>query len=230
MKVFISYRRDDTRDLSGRVADRLRAHRLLGDVFFDVSSIETGTLFAAEIQRALTKDPVCLVMIGSTWQGSRPDGTTRLDDPADFVRREVLAALEGSLRTIPVLVGGASMPSVAVLPEQLRPLARIDAEYLRHESFDQDMERLIDAILRRRRDGILERLKKDRPKWAATLFAVSGAALAMLALVVLAIVHQALFGRSLDESLGGAGPVVMLIAAVLAGGTLLGFLRGRRPL
>lgn len=229
MKVFISYRRDDTRDLSGRVADRLKAHRLLGDVFFDTSSIEAGASFLTEIQRALTRDPVCLVMIGSVWRGLRPDGTARIDDPADVVRGEVVAALDGGLRIIPVLAEGTPPLSSEALPEPLRPLAGISAVKLRHESFDQDMDRLLDAILRRRRDGLLARLKADHPEWAATLYAVGGAALAMLVLVIVAIVHQALFGRSLDESLGGAGPVWMLIAGVLAGGTLLGFLRGRRP-
>jgi hypothetical protein len=230
VKIFISYRRADTRALSGRVADRLRGHPRLGDVFFDVSSIEAGTSFVAEIQRSLKRDPVCLVMIGSAWQGPRPDGTARIDDTADIVRAEVLAALERGLRVIPVLVDDTPMPRPEALPEPLRPLSALSAVALRHDSFEQDMDRLIDAILRRRRAGALARLRADHPEIAAALHATGGMILAVLALLTVAIVHQAVFGRSLDETLGGAGPVWMLIAAVLAAGVLLGFLLGRRPL
>jgi len=153
LKIFISYRRDDTRDLSGRVADRLRTHPRLRDVFFDVSSIEAGASFVADINRAMNRDPVCLVMIGNAWRGQRPDGTNRLDDPKDVVRGEVAGALASGLRVIPVLAGGISMPKADTLPEPLRALSTLNAVALRHESFDQDMDRLIDAILRRRRDA-----------------------------------------------------------------------------
>ena len=50
------------------------------------------------------------------------------------------------------------------------------------------------------------------------------------ALLAGAVLHGALIGRSLEDTFGGSGPVWMLIGAVVAIGTLLGFLRGRRPL
>ena len=230
MKIFISYRRNDTRDLAGRVADRLRAHPRLGDVFFDVSSIEAGESFVAEIKSALTRDPVCLVMIGPAWHGPRPDGTSRIDDARDVVRAEVLTSLTEGLRVIPVLAGGATMPPAESLPEPLRPLCVLNAVALRHESFDPDMDRLIDAILRRRRDGALAQWMADHARLAAALYAGGGMVLALLAVVILAVLHHVLLGRSLDESLGGPGPVWILIAIVLAAGTWLGFSRGRRPL
>lgn len=230
MKIFISYRRNDTRDLSGRVADRLRAHPRLGDVFFDVSSIEVGESFIAAIKSALTRDPVCVVMIGPAWRGPNPDGTSRIDDVRDVVRAEVFTALAEGLRVIPVLAGGATMPSPESLPEPLRSLPTLNAVLLRHESFDQDMDRLIDAILRRRRDGALAQWMADHAKLAAALYAACGMVLALLALMMLAVLHRVLLGRSLDESLGGPGPVWILIAVALAAGTWLGFSRGRRPL
>lgn len=229
MKIFISYRRDDTRDLAGRVADRLRAHPRLGDVFFDVNSIEAGTSFISEIRRAMNRDPVCLVMIGAAWRGPRPDGTARLDDAADVVRSEVQKALVGGLRVIPVLAGGAPMPRPDTLPEPLRPLSALSAIALRHESFEQDMDRLIDAILRRRRDGLLSRLRADRPGLAAAIYAAGGMIGAVLLLVAIAVLHGVLLGRSLEQTLGGAGPVWILIVTVLAVGTVVGFLLGRRP-
>ena len=230
MKIFVSYRRDDTRDLAGRVADRLRRHSRLRDVFFDVSSIEAGSSFMADINRAMTRDPVCLVMIGNAWRGERTDGTSRLDDPGDIVRSEVAGALASGLRVIPVLAGGVSMPKADSLPEPLRPLATLNAVALRHESFDQDMDRLIDAILRRRRDGAVTRWLADRPAMAAAIWALGGVAGALVALIVIAILHKALTGRPLEDSLGGSEPVWMLIAAAVVAGLLVGFWRGRRPL
>lgn len=230
MKIFISYRRDDTRDLAGRVADRLRAHPRLGDVFFDVNSIEAGTSFISEIRRAMNRDPVCIVMIGGAWRGPRPDGTARIDDAGDVVRSEVQEALAGGLRVIPVLAGGAPMPRPETLPEPLRPLSALSAVALRHESFEQDMDRLIDAILRRRRAGLLARLRADHAGLAAAVYAAGGMIAGLLLLAAIAVLHGVLLGRSLEQTLGGAGPVWMLIVAVLAGGWVLGFLRGRRPL
>jgi len=230
LKIFISYRRDDTRDLAGRVADRLRAHPRLGDVFFDVSSIEAGTSFIAEIRRAMNRDPVCLVMIGAAWRGPRPDGSARLDDPNDVVRSEVQEALAGGLRVIPILAGGAAMPRPETLPEKLRPLSELSAVALRHDSFEQDMDRLIDAILRRRREGPVTRWLLEHTRLGAAAYAIGGLLSALLVLVALAVLHQIALGRSLEETLGGSGPVWMVIAATLAAGTLVGFLRGRRPL
>ena len=51
-------------------------------------------------------------------------GARRLDDPGDFVRIEVAAALRAGVRVIPVLVDGAQMPRSHGLPEDLKPLAR----------------------------------------------------------------------------------------------------------
>jgi len=230
VRIFVSYRRNDTRDLSGRLADRLRTHPRLGDVFFDVSSIEAGTSFIAEIRKAMTRDPVCLVMIGDAWRGPRPDGTSRLDEPQDVVRSEVYEALAGGLRVIPILANGAVMPRAETLPEPLRPLSALSAIALRHESFEQDMDRLVDAILRRRRDGFVGRLLADHPALAPVIYSLGGLIAALLALLTGAVLHGALLDRSLEDTFGGSGPVWMLIGAVVAMGTLLGFLRCRRPL
>ena len=230
MRIFISYRRDDTGDLAGRVADRLRAHPRLGDVFLDVTSVEAGTSFISEIQRAMTRDPVCLVLIGGAWRGPRPDGTARLDEAGDVVRSEVQTALASGLRVIPLLAGGATMPRPEILPEPLRPLSALSALALRSESFDQDIDHLIAAILRRRRAGWLARWLADNAAWAAVVCAAGGMIVAALLLVAIGVLHRILLDRSLEETLGGPGPVWVLLAALLATGALLGFLRGRRPL
>jgi hypothetical protein len=53
------------------------------------------------------------------WLGGRrsEDGTRRLDDPDDFVRLELEAALARGIRVIPVLVDRAPLPRSDSLPE-----------------------------------------------------------------------------------------------------------------
>src|SRR5262249_43909258 len=74
------------------------------------------------------------------------NGIRRLDDPEDFVRMEIAAALKRKIRVIPVLVDHASMPSPSDLPEALKPLARRNAISFTHGSFDVDCQFLAAAI------------------------------------------------------------------------------------
>ena len=68
---------------------------------------------------------VLLVVIGGWWlTATGEDGRRRLDDPGDFVRLEIEAALARHVRVIPVLVDGARMPRAADLPASLEGLAR----------------------------------------------------------------------------------------------------------
>src|SRR5262245_37354159 len=110
MRIFISYRRGECTPTVGRIVDRL--HRVFGrqSIFHDVVSIEGGVNFPQEIQEAVTKCDVLLAVIGPDWFGSTDGAGRRLDDPEDFVRREVELALKLGKPIIPVTVNGASMP------------------------------------------------------------------------------------------------------------------------
>jgi hypothetical protein len=145
--VFVSYRREDTRHVAGRLADRLveRFH-----VFMDMDTIEPGTDFTDVIQRAVNDCDVFLSIIGSQWTTAADEhGRRRLDDPDDWVVAEIAAALRRRVPVIPVLVDGARMPTRAELPATLAPLASRQAMTLRHESFSSDVGRLITTIEKR---------------------------------------------------------------------------------
>jgi hypothetical protein len=110
-KVFISYRREDAAYPAGwlyeRLADRFGASR----VFKDVDSIEPGDDFVAEITSAVESCEALLAVIGNQWlEATNKDGQRRLDDPQDWVRLEIEAALERDVRVVPVLVEDARMP------------------------------------------------------------------------------------------------------------------------
>lgn len=144
-RIFINYRRSDSGGEAGRLYDHLNARYGVATVFRDVDKIQPGISFIEALNQALDGSDIVLVVIGPEWlkAGDRRGGR-RLDDPDDFVRMEVeTALLREGLRTVPVLVGGATMPSAADLPESLQPLAELQALELRDGRFDDDVENLV---------------------------------------------------------------------------------------
>ena len=152
-RIAINYRRDDTSPWAGRLFDRLSAEFGREHVFMDIDHLEPGVDFAEEINRAITQSQVLVVMIGPDWATVKDSkGNRRLDSGMDFVRLEIAAALLGNLRVIPILVGGAVMPALEELPEDLKPLARRHAIEISDLRFHADVDRLIRS-LRLQSDG-----------------------------------------------------------------------------
>jgi hypothetical protein len=147
-KLFINYRRDDSRADAGRLYDRLQA--LYPDrVFRDVGSLEPGVDWHTAIERVLGSSDACVVVIGPRWLSiADANGKRRLDDPRDTVRKEVSTALANGMRVFPVLVGGAKMPAEEDLPEELQSLARRNALEITEQDFDEDVTKLARAIER----------------------------------------------------------------------------------
>jgi hypothetical protein len=72
------------------------------------------------ITRAGGSCDVLLALIGDEWLTITDEhGRRRLDDPDDFMRLEIEAALTRNVRVIPILVDGVRMPRVAELPASL---------------------------------------------------------------------------------------------------------------
>lgn len=147
-KVFVSYRREDSQDVTGRIYDRLVEYFSPAGVFKDIDDIPLGRDFLAVLAAAISQAGAVLVVIGPTWVScADQDGRPRLDSPTDFVRLEVQAALEKDLPVIPVLVGRARMPAPDDLPEGLKPLAYRNGLAVRADpDFHLDMERLASAL------------------------------------------------------------------------------------
>ena len=145
--IFLSYRRDDTAGEAGRLAEHLVRRFGQDRVFIDIDTIAPGTDFTTELERALVGTTVVLVIIGRRWlTAADAQGRRRLDVSDDFVRREILTALQRGTRLIPVLVQNATMPTAADLPDVLGPLASRQAIAIQHEEFGADTQRLADAI------------------------------------------------------------------------------------
>jgi hypothetical protein len=146
-KVFISYRRDDAAGDAGRLADHLYKRFGPERVFLDIETIEPGTDFVQVLHRSLKETAAVLVVIGRRWVDiTDAAGVRRLDDPADFVRQEVEAALGRGVPVVPVLVQGAALPRAEELPDTLTPLITRQAASLDHAEFHADAERLCDRL------------------------------------------------------------------------------------
>lgn len=146
-KIFINYRRGDDPGTAGRLYDRLEPEFGKDNLFMDVDTIPAGADFVTVLEGWVTKCDVLLAVIGKNWLNF-PDtgGGRRLDNPNDYVRFEIDAALRLGKRVIPVLVNGAQMPTAAQLPEPLKPLARRNAVRLTHERFKADVQGLVNSI------------------------------------------------------------------------------------
>jgi FKBP-type peptidyl-prolyl cis-trans isomerase FklB len=167
-KLFINYRREDTAPYAGRLYDRLAAHFGLDQVFMDIDQIDPGEDFVEVINRKIGSCEIAIIAIGPRWLGATDAaGNRRLDDSEDFVRMEIVAALERKIRVIPVLVGGARMPRKQDLPEALAPLSRRNAIELSEARFHSDVSRLIEAIEKAR--ALAEQQAAPSPARAATM-------------------------------------------------------------
>jgi len=145
-RIFISYRRTDSEGYAGRIWDRLTSKFGPGNVFMDVDSIEAGVSFPLVLSQALAECGAFVAVVGSNWLGLRADGTSRVNEPKDFVRQEILAAIAGNVRILPVLVGGAQMPAPEALPEELSAFASVNAVEIRHARFDADVAAVIQIL------------------------------------------------------------------------------------
>lgn len=185
-KIFISYRRSDTKGVAGRIYERLKSTFGSDDVFLDTEGIGIGP-FPKQIEDALKGAKVFLILIGDQW-ATIPDadsGLPRLNNPDDWVRKEVETALQryrlarnkkDRVVIIPMLVDGALMPQKSALPHSLQALIDFNAFPVRSVAgFSPDTDRLIAEIKKV--------LRPARPWWFLALLATVAALVLGLALL-----------------------------------------------
>jgi hypothetical protein len=145
--IFLSYRREDSADVAGRIYDRLIQAFEKTQVFKDVDSIPLGVDFRKHLQRTVEGCAVTLVVVGNRWLGAAsPSGGRRIDDPKDFVRVEIEVALQRDIPVIPLLVHGAVLQE-SELPSILASLAYRNGTSIRPDpDFHRDMDRLIESL------------------------------------------------------------------------------------
>lgn len=144
--IFVNYRGRD----AGSSAAFLHAElsRRFGEtaVFLDYESISLGRDFEPQLSARVRGAAVLLAVIGDRWlagdSGQRP-----IDNPDDWVRREILEALEHGVPVVPVLFSGARLP-VDRLPAELAVLANLQYFEIRTRRQRTDIAVLADYLAR----------------------------------------------------------------------------------
>jgi TIR domain len=140
LRIVISYRRRDTPSDARQLRDLLVAQFGRENVFLDIDAIPPGVDWKKRIETTIANCDVFLALIGLYWRARR------LDDPYDFLRNEIEAALNADLHVIPILLHGASMPAVDKLPESLAALPFRQGLRIDNDDWDRDVGKLMQRL------------------------------------------------------------------------------------
>ena len=142
-QVFINYRGEDSHSYGALLYTDLARRFGADQVFLDCESIPAGADFESELLERVRSARVILAVIGPRWLSATDSTGRRIDDPDDWIRRELVEAFTAGVRVIPVLTDHALLPAEAELPADIAALSRRQARPLRHrESYDERLPRL----------------------------------------------------------------------------------------
>jgi hypothetical protein len=196
--IAISYRREDSMPIAGRLYDRLQAKFGKRNVFMDFDSIPPGVDFRERIRHTIERSNLVIAVIGPHWLGEQSDGSRRIDDPTDFVRLEIDYALKGGIPVIPLLVNSTPMPKPEKLPSDIEALAFCNALPLDSGmDFHSHAERLINGIC-----GLI--VPEARPRHRSKIL-VSGSLVVIVAIgIALSVLLRAVNEKRQEPALAGA--------------------------
>jgi tetratricopeptide (TPR) repeat protein len=147
--VFINYRGEDSHSYGALLYTELSRHFGAELVFLDSESIPAGADFVVQLLARVRSCAVLLAVIGPRWlSAADAEGRRRIDDPADWIRRELAEAFAAGVQVIPVLTDGADLPGEADLPAEIAGLGRCQYRRLRHREASADLDRLRADLVR----------------------------------------------------------------------------------
>jgi hypothetical protein len=183
--IFISYRQDDAKPWALMLRDELVATFGEKNVFLDKDTLRAGN-WRTQIQAALARSKVLLVVIGPRWLNASDDkGERRLDDPQDVHRQEIaLALVTEGLTVIPVRVDRAPMPRAEQLGADIRALTDHQAREISDASAHRavDLKILIADI--ERATGLVARQSAPAPVRNKTRLFVVALVLSVITLLI----------------------------------------------
>ena len=145
--VFINYRESDSRTYGALLFLALAQRFGSARVFLDNESIPAGADYAAELLPRVRRARVLLAVIGPYWLScAGANGGLCLNDPNDWVRRELVAAFDAGVRVIPVLTDEAILPDERELPTDIVALSQCQYRRLRPRDAVADLARLVADI------------------------------------------------------------------------------------
>lgn len=130
-----------------------------GRIYRDVNSLKAGAHTKRTIEKAIKSCNFVLAVIGKHWLTVMEGDAKRIDKPNDFLRLELVTALNTKdLTVIPVLVDDATPLSKEDLPDDLAGLAELNVIEISDQRWSSDVEHLIGII-----EGTSEEVEAARP-------------------------------------------------------------------
>lgn len=156
--IFMSYRRVADPWAINLLHQRLCDAFGRDDVFFDTRTLPSGALWEQGIGRAIADASVVVVVFCHEWYGTRADGTRRIDDADDPVRKELRRADGAGKPVIPVVIDHVEQPKKSDLPD--------DLQFLRHRQFKRlSPGPSIDAQLNSLISNLRNQIHGSRQSW-----------------------------------------------------------------
>jgi serine/threonine protein kinase len=134
--VFVSYRRD--RDAQTARLIRGELQRRGFSVFLDVDDLRPGHFDEALLER-IQEAPNFIVILSV-------DSLDRCAIQDDWLRKEIVCALNNKKRVIPIMMTGFSFPPAESLPKELRSIRVHHGVNYSHEFFDAMMKKIVDYL------------------------------------------------------------------------------------
>ena len=174
VKIFISYRREDSQHAVDRLQQEIHPYlkNPENDLFVDIDHLPIGVDFESHLQNIVDKCDAVLAVIGPAWLSAETsDGKQRILQDNDFVRMEIATALRRGIPVVPVLLDGTPIPPASALPEDIRTLVKRNGVQLDRKSFRADVAHIM------RRLGFKSPEQKSSGRWrvlvALAIIAVS---------------------------------------------------------
>lgn len=141
MRVFVSYRREDSAYLAAALHSSLEARGATVEVFVDSRSLALGVDFVDEVEARIGRCDAVLALIGPLW---RPE---RLRADGDLVRAELLSAHQHGVLVVPALHSETPPPAASELPEDMAWLVRRNMfRFGAATDLEDDVDRLFLAL------------------------------------------------------------------------------------
>jgi TIR domain len=145
-RIFISYRSLGDEFAAALIYDGLCEELGKESVFLASRSIPAGSPFQEVLWRELRACQALLAVIGPDWLSVSEGSRRLLDNPKDFVRREIAMALDMNRRVIPVLLGNTPMPKKEQLPKKIARLAEQQWLQLNVRTAPSDIAHLVEEL------------------------------------------------------------------------------------
>ncbi|SDG78388.1 TIR domain-containing protein [Lentzea fradiae] len=144
--VFINYRGVDADHVPQLLFERLSRTFGRRRVFLDNMTIGAGEDYVVSLLEGVRSAKVLLAVIGPNWFATDSAGRRLVDDPDDWIRRELVTAFAHGVRVVPVFTDGATPPRPEQLPADIRQLGRQNGLPLRRIRSGEDLDAIVRAV------------------------------------------------------------------------------------